>query len=967
LHELFQAQAERTPDHVALLFPATGSDAVQHRRLTYQELNERANQLAHYLQALGIGPETRVGVCVDQSVDTVVAYLGILKAGGALVPLDPAYPRERLSFMLEDAQVSVVLTREREMAALPPGEARVVCLDRERSRVDVHSTEPPVSGATIDNLAYVIYTSGSTGTPKGVMIPHRAICNRLRTRVGYELTEGDRMLQQAPASFDVSIWETFAPLVAGAQVVIARQDQRLDPAYLSRVIAENGVTICVFVPSLLQVFLDQAALEGCTSLRCVYCGGEALSPELRDRFFECLEVELYNFYGPTETAVDATYWACQRDGDRRLVPIGHPVANLQAYVLDASLQPAPIGVVGELYVGGEGLARGYIGRPAATAQSFVPHPFADRPGARLYKTGDLVRYLPGGSLDFLGRVDQQVKIRGVRLELEEIEAVLRQHPEVKDAVVLAKEDARGDKRLVAYVTLDRPVELWPDVVGHFVYDELLYYSMTHDEPKNRTYKVAMDRLVKGKKVLDIGTGKDAILARLCLDAGAEKVYAIEVADGAYAQARDCIQRLGLGDRITLIHGYSTDVELPEKVDVCVSELIGNIGGTEAVAPILNDARRFLTGDGVMIPQHCITRIAAVSLPDEFLDDLGFSEMTRYYVEKVFDKVGHSFPIRLCLKYFPRSGVISDTDVFEDLDFTDYVEVEYEREIALKVKRDARMHGFLLWIHLYATDGQIVDSFHESSWIPVFFPISYQGIEVSEGDEIEAVCQGVLGSNGLNPDYVLKGRIVRQNGEDVDFEHTSVYHSGSFGRDGFYSILFPDGNIRTRRDESPEIRAEALREWLMQRLPDYAIPSAFVTLRNLRLLPSGKIDRQALPDPDWNRNESRVSYVGPRNAEESMLVDIWSEFLGVARVGIYDNFFELGGHSLLATQVLSRVREAFQVHLSLRTFFEQSSVAGLAVAILEAKVAQDASQELADMIEEIEQLSAEQVEQLLAAV
>jgi amino acid adenylation domain-containing protein len=444
LHELFEAQVERTPEAVALAFDS--------EQLTFRELNRRANQLAHHLQRLGVGPEVLVGVCMERSLEMVIALYGILKAGGAYVPLDPEYPADRVAFMLEDAQVPVLLTQQRLVQGLPAHAAQVLCLDAEGQTLAQESTENPRSGATADSLAYVIYTSGSTGRPKGAMNTHHGICNRLLwMQDAYKLTEADRVLQKTPFSFDVSVWEFFWPLLVGARLVVAQPGGHKDSAYLVRTIVEHGITTMHFVPSMLHLFLQDRDVQACRSLQRVICSGEALPHELQERFFERLDAELHNLYGPTEAAVDVTYWRCQRQSNLKTVPIGRPVANTQMYILDRSMQPVPIGVAGELHIGGVQVAKGYLNRPELTAEKFIPDPFSDDPQARLYKTGDLVRYLPDGNIEFLNRLDFQVKIRGFRIELGEIEAVLDQHPAVREAVVLAREDAPSDKRLVAYV------------------------------------------------------------------------------------------------------------------------------------------------------------------------------------------------------------------------------------------------------------------------------------------------------------------------------------------------------------------------------------------------------------------------------------------------------------------------------------------------------------------------------------
>jgi amino acid adenylation domain-containing protein len=443
IHELFENQVDKTPDAIAAIF--------ENQQLTYRELNHRANQLAHRLRKRGVKPETLVAVCMERSLDMVLGILGVLKAGGAYVPIDPDSSTERLKFMLEDTQSPVILTQERFSSFFGEFTDQRVCLDSVWDDLSLESKENPENRVDDKNVAYMIFTSGSTGTPKGVLTDHGGLRNRLQwMQETYPLTATDRVLQKTPFTFDVSVWEFLWPLINGARLVMARPGGHRDSTYLVQLIKSQQITRLHFVPSMLAVFLQDAEVESCTTLRDVFCSGEALSYELQQRFFECTGAALHNLYGPTEASIDVTAWECRRDSNRKVVPIGRPIANTQIYVLDRYLEPVPIGVVGEICVGGEGLARGYLNQPDLTAEKFIYHSFDGGPGQRLYRTGDLGRYLPDGNIEYLGRTDNQVKVRGFRIELGEIEAVLAQHPAIQQAMVLAREDTPGDRRLVAY-------------------------------------------------------------------------------------------------------------------------------------------------------------------------------------------------------------------------------------------------------------------------------------------------------------------------------------------------------------------------------------------------------------------------------------------------------------------------------------------------------------------------------------
>ncbi|HKV35211.1 MAG TPA: amino acid adenylation domain-containing protein [Pyrinomonadaceae bacterium] len=444
LHELFERRVELSPKAIA----------VEHedQQLSYAELNARTNQLAHYLRGIGVGPDVLVGVLMERSVEMVVGLLAILKAGGAYVPVDPEYPAERIRFMLDDSGVHVLLTQSRLVAALPEHTARIICLDSDWSTIATERSENLSSTVTADNLAYVIYTSGSTGRPKGAMVHHGGVINCLCwMQETYQLNETDKFIFKTSLNFDPSVWELFWTLWVGATVCIARPGGQLDNAYLIEQIQKRGCTSIYFVPSMLRVFLEEPGVELCHSLKRVICGGEALARETIDRFYKLLPAELHHSYGPTETSIAATEWTCEPQTERRIVPMGFPLANTQTYVMDHALRLVPIGVMGELYIGGLGLGRGYLNRTELTAERFIPDPLSRVPGARLYKTGDLVRFLADGSLEFAGRVDHQVKLRGFRIELGEIEAQLSRHPAIKETVVIAREDRPGEKRLVAYI------------------------------------------------------------------------------------------------------------------------------------------------------------------------------------------------------------------------------------------------------------------------------------------------------------------------------------------------------------------------------------------------------------------------------------------------------------------------------------------------------------------------------------
>ncbi|MGK7948457.1 MAG: amino acid adenylation domain-containing protein [Xenococcaceae cyanobacterium] len=464
IHQLFEEQVERTPEAIAVVF--------EEQQLTYLELNSRANQLAHYLKSLGVGAEVLVGICVERSIEMIVGLLGILKAGGAYVPIDPAYPPERIGYMLEDAQVSVLLTQAKLLHRLPAYQGQVVCLDLAQERISDRSPDNLSSNVNPKNLAYVIYTSGSTGKPKGVLITHKGLMNLIfwHLRV-FAVTSADRATQLAGIAFDASVWELWPYLAAGASIYLVEPEVIASPENLRDWLILQRISIS-FLPTPLAESLLALEWSENKALRLMLTGGD----QLHYHRLTSIPFELVNNYGPTENTVVTTSGVVTRAEKNSSPTIGRPISNTQVYILDPYLQPVPIGVSGELHISSDSLARGYLNRPELTAEKFIASPFSQKEGVRLYKTGDLARYLPDGNLEFLGRIDHQVKIRGFRIELGEIETAIAAHLQVQEAVVIVREDRPNDKSLVAYVVPSQE-SINTDVLRDFLKQKLPQYMI----------------------------------------------------------------------------------------------------------------------------------------------------------------------------------------------------------------------------------------------------------------------------------------------------------------------------------------------------------------------------------------------------------------------------------------------------------------------------------------------------------
>ncbi|XEU66152.1 amino acid adenylation domain-containing protein [Tistrella mobilis] len=789
--DLSRVLAERLATDRVVLAEAGGP------RLTGRQLQARVERMAAALAARGLAPETPVLLLMDRGIDQITATLAIWRAGLCQMPVDPAQPDARLAAMIAGGAPGLAISNAE-------GLARLATLAPDLPRcgpADLNAEPRPLPVVHGDQLAWMIFTSGSTGTPKATLVTHGGALNTgfAQARMLGLGTE-DRVAQLASPGFDAALSELLMALIAGAELMPVPAAVARDPLALGDFLAAERVTVATLTPTMLA-----AIGRDLPDLAVLLVAGEACPPELVRRFAPGRR--MVNAYGPTECAVCATM-AVGLDAEAGPPPIGSAIDGAELLILDPRGRPVPDGVAGELCIGGAGVGRGYAGRADLTAERFVPHPAPDRPGARLYRSGDLVRRRPDGALDYLGRIDTQIKLGGNRIEPGEIEAVLRADPDVADAVVDVIEMERpvaaapadaGSGPAIALRPADaladgRRLELWPSIAEHFVYDETLYHAMTHDEARNAHYRAAIRAAVPGKVVVDIGTGADAILARLCVEAGAAKVYAVELLDASADAARATVRRLGLEDRIIVVQGDARRVTLPEPADICVSEIIGPIGGCEGSAVILNDVWRLLKPGAEMIPARTVSMVAGLELPAGFREAPGFSSLTAGYVRRIFEDRGGPFDLRLCLKGIGPDDLLTDAAVFEDLDHAGPVATESRHHVVLTARRAGHLSGLTVWLKLEAARGRVMDTLGEiCCWLPVFLPVFGEGRPVAAGSRIAMTITRTLHANGINPDFRLTGTLETPDGACEAFDWFSPNHGAGAGfrASPFYRRIFPE--------------------------------------------------------------------------------------------------------------------------------------------------------------------------------
>lgn len=871
IHQLIEEQVRRTPEATAAVYGAES--------LSYQELDRRAETLARVLAQKGVGPSGLVPLCLERSLEMIVGILGILKAGGAYVPLEPDLPDDRLAYLIQDTGARIVLTQARfldRLARLAGERVEVIAIDWdwERKEREDGAPEPRATTGNPTDPAYVIYTSGTTGRPKGVVLEHRALCNRIVwMQRAYRLGPEDRILQKTPYSFDVSGWEFFWPLITGASLVFARPGGHKDPQYLRELIQRAQITVLHFVPSMLRIFLLTGSAGGCPSLRKVICSGEALPTPLKDLFFEHFpDLELHNLYGPTEAAIDVTAYRCHKED--RLVPIGKPVANTRIYVVDAGLKPVPVGDTGELCIAGDCLARGYLNQPELTAEKFVDNPIA--PGTRMYRTGDLARWLPDGNIEYLGRADHQIKIRGNRVELGEIETVILEQTGVGACAVVTTGGELENLKLAAYV-VPEPRQ----AAG--VYHQLRLAG--------RLGGIVLQALGNGLEVAHLNAGETEFLYREIFEHQAYRRHGIRIADGD--TVLDVGANIGMFslslclDREHLrIHAFEPIPEIHHVLELNAA-LFG--GGWTAHAYGLSDTSG--TANFTYYPHLTMVSGAAADTAQEmavvrsvFLQEQGnaLKDTTPEEIDGLIRHRLNSRAIRCELRTL--SDVIREHQ-FEVIHLLK-IDVEKMEERVLGGIQDRDWERIRqLVIEVHDADGRLE---------------RITGLLAGKGFEVATDQDDLLGASRIFQVYARRACAACAGPEPVS------------------------DPSRTARWLGRAEYVRRLREGLRAKLPDYMVPAAIVPLEQLPLTSNGKIDRKALSSREIAA-PARKKRVLPRSEIEERLTGIWEELLGIVDIGAEDGFFELGGNSLLAVRAADRISKEFGCRYTVVSFLEQGRI------------------------------------------
>ena len=984
IHDLFEHAAASMPDAIAVTDEKTQS--------SFAEVNGRANQLARYLQRLGAGRGTIIGVCTGRSRQTVTSLLGVLKSGGAYLPLDPDYPRERLQLLLDDAAPPLVIAHTRHREPMTGYRGRLIWLDEESGAIGRESCDNLRVSVGSHDLAYVIYTSGSTGSPKGVLVEHRGAVNVAAEQVRrLGVGPGDCVLQFAPAGFDASIFEILMAVAGGATLVVAQPDQILPGPSLLRTLRDRGISVLTIPPSSLAA----VPREPVPALRLLNLAGEAAPSALVADWSGGRK--LLNLYGPTECTIWATIGELDSACPTR---IGGPIGSATAYVLDAELEPVPIGVLGQLYIGGSGVARGYLNQPDLTALKFIPDPFSGDPGARLYATGDQVRYRNDGQLEFFGRLDDQVKVRGFRIEPGEIESALAAHPDVRDTVVLARQDTRGDTCLAAYVvpladrrgSAEEPgpiewdreqVERWLAIyermyqqaavpLGDPTFNMVGWNSTYTGEPipaaeMREQLDSTVERLLalEPRSVLEIGCGTGALLFRL-----APYCHRYCATDFSAAAIRYVSRQIGFSlPQAELRHAAADDfsgIEAGSFDVVVLNSVIQYFPSVEYLERVLRAAMRVVRPGGYVFVGDvrslglCQAFYASVEVARA--DPATTREDVRARVER---RKRHEQELLVQPEFFEQlcsDGVAAaefELQLKRGRAVNELTRFRYDAVLRVgqrtapppacdavawkQVGSVAKLEAIIecrrpaALIVRGVPNARLLEAIDAAAWLDAGGGISTVGEWRQRRD--------ASGEPGVDPEAIWS--LEQTTGYQVHVGWSAVGAGAQFDAllqrplpgstpiaAGWHRLAPSDQPLRAytnrpQKSDASRRLTRALRDYLRQRLPIHMVPGHIVLLDALPLTPNGKVDRRSLPSPAEVPVAPENGFVAPRTHVERQIARVWQEVLGIETVGVHDNFFDLGGHSLLMVRVHGHVCEALGADLSITDLFRFPTVSTLA--------------------------------------
>jgi amino acid adenylation domain-containing protein len=1012
IHQLFEEQAKKTPNQIAVVF--------EERSLTYQELNHRANQLAHYLRKLGVETNSLVGIYIERSLDMIVGLLGILKAGAAYVPLDPSYPKERIEYILSNSDAKFLISSSQILESLLNYQAQVICLDTDWSSIAQESQDNPQSEVSAEHLCYVIFTSGSTGKPKGVQICHQSLVNfiySMQSEPG--LTHHDCMVAVTTISFDIHVLEIYLPLIVGAKLVLASHQIATDGLGLAELMTDHRATVMQATPATWRILLS-THWKGNPDLKAI-CGGEALPRELADSLLEKVGC-LWNVYGPTETTVWST--TCEINRDRpthrfdTLEAIGRPIANTQVYILDSSFQPVPVGVPGELYIGGDGVAKGYFKRSDLTAERFLSNPFL--PNSRIYKTGDLARYLSDGNIEYLGRIDNQVKIRGFRIELGEIENILVRHHHVAQCVTISRKDDLGNPRLVAYIiseqhsqtqTQDLAQDSLVQATNNVFQDEekniLQEWQLAWDNAYNQTEKeqnstlnisgwdssytgelisveemlewvsctVARIKQHEPKRVLEIGCGTGMLLLRIA--PSCDSYWGVDASKQGLNYIQQQINTLpGNWSNVHLKQQLAHDFEgiSPQSFDaVLINSVVQYFPSIHYLITVLEEAVKAVAPGGFIF----VGDVRSLPLLSAFhnsvqlykaADDLSLAQLKQHASKdrqldqelvispEFFTALQTHFPDITQVKIQLKRGIAHNEMTKFRYDVVLQVGGEATREHITEIDWQCDRLTIADIVKTLNTDQPKNLAVRNVPNARIVEDIKLLELLQSDAD-IQTVgelrhCLKKVTPEGLEPEswwaldlpYTIEINYSanRLDCYDVQFRHQHFEHQIESSISAVEKTQKRPIQAWDTYANNPAFGqfaislAPKLRNYLSDKLPDYMIPSAFVVLPRFPLTPNGKIDRQALPNPEIFQSSHKGGFVAPRNEVEQQIAQIWSEVLGVSPIGVHYDFIQLGGHSLLAIQIMVLIQSRLQVRLPIHSLFDCPTVAELAVLVRAAE-------------------------------